>query len=92
MTEVNNEVLVAIMSFKSSADVLNAVMNHPTIDPFYENNSLIKTIIDRDYSTDYLSAVLHHSKNKLTSDDYRAIINDMKPSSDKLTLIESLIL
>lgn len=91
MTTINKEALFAIMSFKSSVDVFNAVMNHPALDPFSGDNSLIKFIIDSNSSTEYLFAVLHSSKNKLTNDDYQKIITDIKPTGDKLLLIQSFI-
>ena len=86
---LNNNVLLNVMVISSHGDAFRAVLKHASIDPFYNDNYLIHMIINHNFPTDLLAAILEHPANHLTADHYHAFLSACGRSKDKQDLLHA---
>jgi hypothetical protein len=86
---INNNVLLNIVVIAFNMDAFRAVLKHSSIDPFFNDNSLIHVIINHNFPIEFLAAVLEHPANHLTADHYHAFLSACGSSKDKQDLLHA---
>ena len=85
---LNNGLLMRIILSTSNHYFFHAALNHSSINPFFNDYSLIREIISHNLPTEYLTIILEHPSNHLTSEDYHALITSSGHSQEKQDLLQ----
>jgi len=86
---INEITLFKMVTSSDNADAFRALLNHPSVNPFYGDNVLIHTITKHNCPVNMLAVILEHPMNHLTADDYRAFISFCDRSKEMQDLLQS---
>ena len=86
---INHSLLLRIIMATPTIHFFDAALKHSSVDPFANDNSLLHAIISYNLPTEYLAAVLDHSNNHLSPDQYHALLSEASDSKEKQDLLES---
>jgi hypothetical protein len=86
---INNITLLKMITSSDNVDAFRAVLKHSSVNPFYDDNHLIRMITAHNLSPGMLAVILEHPMNQLTADHYHAFISLCDRSQEMRDLLHS---